>query len=187
MKQEIAPKDQVFQTAARLFFQNGYRAVGVDTIAAASGIGKMTLYRHFPSKDDLIVTYLQDSDRLFWHNFEEVTKEADNPRDKLLAFFEALQNYVRTSACYGCPFLNVATEYPAADYPGHQVAIEHKQSVRKRFRQLAEQAGARKPDLLADQLFLLMDGAYMAARMFGLDNPATQVASAARVLIDTAL
>jgi hypothetical protein len=81
----------------------------------------------------------------------------------------------------------VATEYPAADYPGHQVAIEHKQSVRKRFRQLAEQAGARKPDLLADQLFLLMDGAYMAARMFGLDNPATQVASAARVLIDTAL
>jgi AcrR family transcriptional regulator len=187
MKQEIAPKDQVFQTAARLFYQNGYRAVGVDTIAAESGIGKMTLYRHYPSKDDLIVAYLRDSDRLFWQNFEEITKEAETSRDKLLVFFEALQEYVTTPVCYGCPFLNVATEYPAADHPGHRVAMEHKRSVRERFRQLAKQAGARKPDLLADQLFLLMDGAYMASRMFGPDNPAAQVASAARSLIDAAL
>lgn len=187
MKQEIAPKDQVFQTAARLFYQNGYRAVGVDTIAAEAGIGKMTLYRHYPSKDDLIVAYLQDSDRLFWQNFEAITGRAAAPRDKLLAFFAALQEYVTTPACYGCPFLNVATEYPDPDHPGHQVAIEHKQSVRKRFRNLAREAGARKPDLLADQLFLLMDGAYMASRMFGPENPAAHVASAARILIDAAL
>jgi AcrR family transcriptional regulator len=187
MKQEIAPKDQVFRTAARLFYQNGYRAVGVDTIAAESGIGKMTLYRHYPSKDDLIVAYLRDSDRLFWQNFEEITGKAAMPREKLLAFFAALQEYVTTPACYGCPFLNVATEYPEPDHPGHQVAIEHKQSVRKRFRKLAGEAGARKPDLLADQLFLLMDGAYMASRMFGPENPAAHVASAARILIDAAL
>jgi len=187
MKQEIAPKDQVFQTAARLFYQHGYRAIGVDTIAAESGIGKMTLYRHFPSKDDLIVAYLRDSDRLFWQNFEEITKEADLPRDKLLAFFKALEEYATTPACYGCPFLNVATEYPEPGHPGHQVAMEHKRSVRKRFRQLAKEAGTRKPDHLADQLFLLMDGAYMAARMFGPENPAAHVAEAARVLIDAAL
>jgi AcrR family transcriptional regulator len=187
MSKEVAPKDQVFQTASRLFYQNGYRAVGVDTIAAESGIGKMTLYRHYPSKDDLIVAYLQDSDRMFWQNFEEITKETDSPREKLLSFFEALQKYVSTPACYGCPFLNVATEYPDPDYPGHQVALAHKQSVRARFRQLAKQAGARNPDRLADQLFLLMDGAYMASRMFGPENPATQVASAARTLIDAAL
>ena len=187
MKQQIAPKQQVFQTAGRLFYQNGYRAIGVDTIAAESGIGKMTLYRHFPSKDDLIVAYLRDSDRVFWQNFEEITKETDNPRGKLLAFFKALQKYVTSPACYGCPFLNVATEYPEPDHPGHQVAMEHKRSVRKRFRQLAKEAGARKPDLLADQLFLLMDGAYMAARMFGPDNPAAHLASAARALIEAAV
>ena len=186
MSKEVAPKDQVFQTASRLFYQNGYRAVGVDTIAAESGIGKMTLYRHYPSKDDLIVAYLQDSDRMFWQNFEEITKETDSPREKLLSFFEALQKYVSTPACYGCPFLNVATEYPDPNYPGHQVALAHKQSVRARFRKLAKQAGARNPDRLADQLFLLMDGAYMASRMFGPENPATQVASAARTLIDAA-
>jgi len=187
VKKEVAPKDKVFQTAVRLFYQNGYRAVGVDTIAAESGIGKMTLYRHYPSKDDLIVAYLKDSDTTFWNGFDQITKDAPTAREKLLTFFEGLQDYVQTPACYGCPFLNVATEYPETDYPGHQVAIEHKQSVRARFRQLAKEAGAIKPDVLADQLFLLMDGAYMASRMFGAKNPAAHVAEAARVLIDTAL
>lgn len=183
MKSEIAPKEKLFQKAARLFYKHGYRAIGVDTIAAESGIGKMTLYRHYPSKDDLIVAYLKDSDELFWRNFEVIVKGAVTPREKLLAFFESLQDYVKTPACYGCPFLNVATEYPETDYPGHQIALEHKQAVRARFRQLAKDAGAREPDALADQLFLLMDGAYMASRMFGTKNPASHLASAAKTLI----
>ena len=186
MKKEVTPKDKVFQTASRLFYQNGYRAIGVDTLAAESGIGKMTLYRHYPSKDYLIVAYLKDSNELFWNNFEEITKDAPTARGKLLAFFESLQKYVMTPACYGCPFLNVATEYPETDYPGHQVAIEHKQSVRVRFRQLAKETGAKKPDVLADQLFLLMDGAYMASRMFGSKNPSAHLAEAAQILIDSA-
>ena len=187
MKKDIAPKDKVFQTAARMFYQYGYRAIGVDTLAAESGIGKMTLYRHYPTKDDLIVAYLKDSNDLFWNSFEEITKDALTAREKLLAFFESLQDYVTSPACYGCPFLNVATEYPEADYPGHQVALEHKQLVRERFRQLAKEAGAKKPNVLADQLFLLMDGAYMASRMFGAKNPAAHLASAARILIDASL
>jgi len=187
MKKETAPKDKVFKTAARMFYQHGYRAIGVDTLAAESGIGKMTLYRHYPTKDDLIVAHLKDSDDLFWSNFEEITKDAPTAREKLLAFFEGLQDYVQSPTCYGCPFLNVATEYPETDYPGHQVAIEHKQSVRVKFRQLAKEAGAKKPDVLADQLLLLMDGAYMASRMFGTKNPAAHLAEAAQVLVDSAL
>ncbi len=187
MEKELAPRDKVFQTASRLFYQNGYRAVGVDTIAAESGIGKMTLYRHYPSKDNLIVAYLKDSDQLFWNNFDLITKDVTSAREKLLAFFQSLQGYVKSPTCYGCPFLNVATEYPDTDYPGHQVALEHKQSVRVRFRQLAKEAGAKKPDVLADQLFLLMDGAYMASRMFGTKNPAARLVEAAQTLIDAAL
>lgn len=187
MKKEVTPKDKVFQTASRLFYQHGYRAIGVDTIAAESGIGKMTLYRHYSSKDDLITAYLKDSDELFWNSFEQITKGTYTGREKLLAFFEGLQDYVTRPECYGCPFLNVATEYPETDYAGHQVAIEHKQSVRARFRQLAKEAGAKKPAILADQLFLLMDGAYMAARMFGARNPAAHLAEAARILIDSAI
>src|SRR5574341_596003 len=91
---KTSPKDKLFQTAARLFYQQGYRAVGVDTIAAESGIGKMTLYRHYPSKDDLIEAFLRDSDKVFWDQFEQITEAAPTPQGKLLAFFEALQNYV---------------------------------------------------------------------------------------------
>ena len=186
MKTAAAPKEMLFQTAARLFYQHGYRAIGVDTIASESGIGKMTLYRHYPSKDELIVAFLRQSNEDFWEYFEQSTQAAPTAREKLVAFFEALQEYVISPACYGCPFLNVATEYPETDYAGHQVALEHKQAVRARFNQLAKQAGARQPEALANALFLLMDGAYMAARMFGSapGNPAADVAEAARQLID---
>ena len=188
MKTEaVTPKEKLFQTAARLFYQHGYRAVGVDTISAESGIGKMTLYRHFPSKDDLIVAFLRDSNNEFWQFFEQSVNDAPTAREKLLAFFKSLQNYVTTPACFGCPFINVASEYPESDYPGHQVALEHKQSVRERFRQLAREAGAKYPGALADQLFLLMDGAYIAARMFETEKPAAQLLAAARTLIDAAL
>ena len=74
MKSGTHSKDALFETAARLFYQRGYRATGVDTIAAESGIGKMTLYRHFPSKDALIAAYLYDSDRVFWEHFEANTR-----------------------------------------------------------------------------------------------------------------
>ena len=186
MKIAVTPKEKLFQTAARLFYQHGYRAIGVDTIAAESGIGKMTLYRHFPSKDDLITAFLRDSNEDFWDYFEQSTKDAPTARGKLLAFFETLQDYAVSPACYGCPFINVATEYPETDYAGHQVALEHKQSVRTRFNQLAKEAGAGQPEALANALLLLMDGAYIAARMFGAspDNPAANVALAARQLID---
>jgi AcrR family transcriptional regulator len=186
VKAKTEAKDKLFQTAARLFHQQGYRAVGVDTIAAESGVGKMTLYRHFPSKDELIVAFLQDSDEGFWYYFEQSTQDAPEPRDKLLAFFAGLQQYVTSPACYGCPFINIATEYPEQDYAGHQVALAHKQSVLARFAQLARAGGARQPEALANALLLLMDGAYMAARMFGAapDNPASAVAEAAQQLVD---
>jgi len=185
MKNGVRPRELLFETAARLFYQRGYRATGVDTIAAASGIGKMTLYRHYPSKDDLIAAYLRDSDRIFWEHFAGAT-EAAAPREQLLGFFAALQAYVLTPACCGCPFLNLASEYPEHDYPGHEVALAHKKAVRARFQRLAEAAGARRPEALADALVLLMDGAYMAARVFGAspDSPAAHLAEAARLAIN---
>lgn len=189
MKNEAAtPRDKLFQTAARLFFQHGYRAIGVDTIAAESGVGKMTLYRHFPSKDDLIVAFLHESDRDFWEHFERSIEGAANAHDQLLAFFEGLQEYVTSPVCYGCPFINIISEYPDADYPGHQIALEHKQAVRAKFARLAQEAGARNSDQLANALLLLMDGAYIAARTYGAspENPAANLAQSACHLIEAA-
>jgi AcrR family transcriptional regulator len=149
----------------------------------------MTLYRHFPSKDDLILAFLEHSDRDFWEYFEQSTQAAATGREKLLAFFQALQAYVTSPACYGCPFINFAVEYPDADDAGHQVSLAHKQAVRARFTQLAQDAGASQPEELAGALLLVMDSAYMAARMYGAtqDNPARTVSETARRLIDASL
>lgn len=185
MRAGATPKDKLFQTAARLFFQQGYRAIGVDTIAAESGVGKMTLYRHFPSKDDLIVAFLEDSDTDFWAHFDGSTASASTARDKLIAFFRSLQDYVMSPTCYGCPFIHVAAEFPETTHPAHQLALRHKQAVRARFAALARETRARRPDALADSLLLLMDGAYVAARLYGASpkSPASHLADAAARLI----
>ncbi|MCA9904022.1 MAG: TetR/AcrR family transcriptional regulator [Anaerolineae bacterium] len=177
-------RDQILETAAALFFREGFRAVGVDTIIKQADVAKMTLYRYFPSKDDLIVAYLQDSNEKFWAWFADATAGAGDPRAQIVAFFKALARLVTTPTCYGCPFLNAIVDFPDDSHPGHQVALEHKQAVRARFYDLAREAGAHTPDVLADQLLLLMDGAFMAVRMFGVRNPAAHVAEAAAALID---
>lgn len=180
-------RERLLETAARLFFQRDYRSVGVDTIVAESGVGKMTLYRHFPTKDDLIASYLRATNEQFWAWFDEATAGASDPRGKLLAFFQALEKLASTPTCYGCPFLNAVVDFPEHEHPGHVIAVEHKQAVRARFRELAQQTGVSQPGELADQLFLLMDGAFMAVRMFGTDSPASKVAGAAQALIDAQL
>jgi AcrR family transcriptional regulator len=156
----------------------------VDAIVERSGVAKMTLYRHFPSKDELIAAYLEESNGKFWAWFEaSLAAAGDDPRAQLLAFFAALEQLVTSPQCHGCPFLNAAVDFPEPSHPAHAVALAHKQAVRARFRDLAAQAGAPAPDALADQLFLLMDGAFMAIRMFGADNPAAQVVAAAEAII----
>jgi AcrR family transcriptional regulator len=181
-------REQLLETAARLFYEHGYRAIGVDAIVAESGIGKMTLYRHFSSKDELIVAYLNEADAQFWAWFEAAIRPHEGaPHDQIVALFESAARLASAPACHGCAFQNAAAEFPALDHPGHQVALAHKQAVRGRMRDLAAQAGAREPEVLADQLLLLMDGAWIAKRMFGRKNPAQSIAQAATVLLEAQL
>jgi len=181
-------RQHILDVAGDLFFRNGYRAIGVDTIVKEAGVAKMTLYRYFASKDDLIVAYLEQVNQLFWDWFDEAIEPyADQLRDQLVAVFAALEKLVKSPQCYGCAFLVAASEFPEFDSPGHRVALVHKQAVRDRLRELAGQAGARKPEELADQLLLLMDGSFAAVRMFGTDNPGANVREAAQALIDAQL
>ena len=185
---DISPqttRQKILNIAGDLFFRYGYRAVGVDTIVKETGMAKRTLYRHFPSKDDLIVAYLEQVNHLMqaWLD-EAATPYEGQPQEQLLAIFVALQKLVKSPQCYGCAFLMTSVEFPELDSPSHQVALAHKQSVRSRFKNLAEQAGARTPDSLADQLLLLMDGAFASVRMFGIINPGISVTEAAKALIN---
>jgi len=175
-------RQKILEVASARFYRDGFRAVGIDTIIAESGVAKMTLYRHFPSKDDLIVAYLEDANQQFWIWFEAALGQG-SPRDQFAALFEGVQQLATSPTCYGCTFQHAAADFPSLDHPGHRVALAHKQAVLARLRALAEIAGAPDPDGLAAQLLLLMDGAFVATRMFGPDNHAAHVAQAAAALI----
>lgn len=179
-----AARDQILATAGRLFYQWGYHAVGVDTIVAESGVAKMTLYRHFPSKDDLIVAYLQQANADFWQWWEQaIAPYADDPRQQLIGLFEATASLAQMPYCFGCAFQMTAGEFPDPTHPGHQVALEHKRAVIQRLIEMAGAAGVPNPTALGHHLYLLMEGVWAARRMFGAESPVQDVASAVRVLI----
>ncbi len=175
-------RHKILAVASTRFYRDGFRAVGIDTIIAESDVAKMTLYRHFRSKDDLIVAYLEDANQQFWTWFEAALGQG-NPREQLTALFEGVQQLAASPSCYGCTFQHAAADFPTLEHPGHRVALAHKQAVLARLSALAAAAGARDPDLLAAQLLLLMDGAFVATRMFGPDNHAAHVVQAAATLI----
>lgn len=171
---------RVFETADRVFYERGIRAVGVDALAAESGVGKMTLYRHFPSKDDLVVAYLEDRDRRFWEWFDSAAGRGEgDPAGQLWAVFDSLPELLSRAGYRGCPFLNAATEFPEPGHPARRVAVAHKRAVRERLRSLAEGAGAEDPGRLAGRLMLLMDGAFSSTQVFGAEGAAADVSATA--------
>lgn len=177
-------REQILETATKLFYQSGFRAVGIDTIIAESGVAKMTLYKHFPSKDDLIVAYLNRSNEAFWTWCEDVIKPfEDNPRKQLETIFEGVAKLASSPQCMGCTFTGAAGEFPDLSHPGHKAALEHKRQVLAKLKELAKAAKLRQPQAVAEQLLMLMDGAWNAARMFGPNSHAKQVAEAAKTII----
>jgi AcrR family transcriptional regulator len=181
---ERSARDRILDTASALFYRDGYHAVGIDTIVAESGVAKMTLYRHFPSKDQLIAAYLERSNAEYWDWLELEIALVDGPGPKLLAALDAVATLATSPRCLGCTFQAVASEFPEPEHPGHRVAVAHKRRVLERMAELARAARLRDPDDLAAELLLLMDGAWVAARMFGPANHAGSVGSAARALIE---
>jgi AcrR family transcriptional regulator len=176
-------RERILEAAAPLFYRDGFQAVGVDTIVAESGVAKMTLYRHFPSKDELIAAYLERANAEFWDWLNGAMDRVDDPEAKLVAVFESVSKLSTDPHCLGCTFQASAAEFPDLDHPGHRVALAHKTRVIERFAELADAARLRSPDALARQLFLLMEGAWMSIRMFGGKSPAADVVDAAQALI----
>ena len=176
-------RDRLLATAGRLFYERGFLGVGVDEIVAESGVAKMTLYRHFPSKDDLVVAYLRRADDEFGDWFERALATEREPRARLIAVFRAVAVLAQSQQCLGCTFQMSASEYPDPNHPAHKIAVAHKREARQQFMDLARQAGLRDPGKLADKLLMLMDGAWVAARMFDRANPARHVADAAEAVI----
>lgn len=183
-----AARDRVLETATRLFHREGIRAVGVDRIAAEANVSKMTLYRHFPTKDDLVAAVLVARDRPAREVLASASEYAEGgPRERLLAPFALLRPWFASRGFRGCPFMNARLELADPGHPASVVAREHKAATRDHFRDRAVEAGAADPEALADQLALLFDGAIVQAQLRDPGTVADAAQAAATLLVDAAL
>ena len=180
-------RDRILDTAFRLFYARGVRAVGVDLIIAESGVAKATFYKHFPAKDDLVLAYLERVD-VVWSGQLHAAAEAAGPlpAEQLVGLFDALGTACRRDGYRGCAFINAAAE-SVPGTPVHQRTVAHKAAVLEWVTGLAADAGAPDPRGLARSLTLLLDGGLASGALDADPEAATRAAGSARVLVDAAL
>jgi AcrR family transcriptional regulator len=179
-------REKVFQVAADLFYRKGIRAVGVEEIVKQAGVAKISLYRNFASKDDLVVAYLENRNAEFWRQWDEAFARYDgDPPAQLEAIMTYLAKRTTQPGYRGCPFINYCAEFPDHTHPGHRVAEANKGEWRRRFIKIAEALGAPRPKRLADSLLLLVEGAYAISQTLGgRKGPSTAIMWAAKALAE---
>ncbi|WMT71680.1 TetR/AcrR family transcriptional regulator [Bradyrhizobium sp. Ash2021] len=172
-------KERILETADRLFYLQGIRAIGVDTIAAEIGISKRTLYNHFPSKDALISAYLA-------RRFVQPQPSDKPPAEQILGTFDRLERGFASKGFRGCPFVNAVAELGAEDKSVRKIAVAFKESRRLWFRDLLLQLGVTDAEGLATQLTLLVDGSIAQDLVRNDPSMARAAKEAARVLLGNA-
>jgi AcrR family transcriptional regulator len=179
-------RDRILDTATDLFYQEGVRAVGVDLIVERSGVAKTSLYRHFKTKDDLVVAMLERDDAGYWSHWDRVAAEVKGDAEQeIRAQVEWIARDIAEPKYRGCPFINVAIEFPAPDHPARAVAVRHKNELRRRLLALAKRIGVQKPAELTDQLVLVIDGAYVNGQLIRQKGPAHSLVGATLALLTT--
>jgi AcrR family transcriptional regulator len=155
--ERISPRERILAAASDLFYRHGIRAVGVEAIAEAAETNKMTLYRHFSSKDELVAEYLRclgERSKSGWEG-------------QLRAWLKEMAAHFASGDDRGCALANAAVELPEKDHPARRVIEAYKSGVHARLAQLCAAAGLAEPELLADELFLLLEGARVTAQSMG--------------------
>lgn len=177
-------RERILDTAYALFSRYGVRAVGVDTVVAEAGVAKMTLYRHFPSKDDLVLAFLERREERWTRAWlqAEVERRASAPSERLLAIFDVFDEWFHRDDFEGCAFINVLLEVEDRTHPVHLAAVARLASIRSFLAELAEQAGVRSPDSFSRQWHMLMKGSIVAAGE-GDQNAARLVKEVAQMLL----
>ena len=172
----VPPRERIIAAASDLFYRHGIRAVGVEAIAEAAGTNKMTLYRHFNSKDELVAEYLRCLARggeKLWLELEAA--HPSDPRAQLRGWLAAMQAHVLDSDQRGCALANAAVELPEKEHPARCVIEQYKSEQRGRLVRLCAVSGVDEPELLADELFLLLEGAHVSAQSLGPNGPASRL------------
>ena len=181
-------RNRILETASALFYREGVRAVGVDLVVERAGVAKTSLYRHFGTKDDLIAAFLAREDADFWSTWDRVAAQhAGNAARELDAHLGWIGERVSRPNYRGCPQINVAAEFPDIDHPARKVAAAHKRQMRRRLKGIAERLGATRPDELAGQLSLLINGAFVSSQVFAPGEAAPLLRRTAYTLLKASL
>jgi AcrR family transcriptional regulator len=160
-KGELSARERILATANELFYREGVRAIGVDTVVERSGVSKTTLYRLFESKDALIAAFAAERDRLNWEWWDRIEEQHDDdPHALLEALLSEIARRIGGPAYRGCPFLNLATEFPDDNHPGRVAARANKEELRARLATVVAKLGVADPDRVASQIAMLINGAY---------------------------
>jgi AcrR family transcriptional regulator len=179
-------RQRILETADRLFYQHSIRAVGIDRIIAEAGVAKMSLYKHFPSKDDLILAvlkYREEGVLAFFHSaVERHGKKAKSP---LRAFFAALKDFLQSPGFRGCPFQNAAVELADPAHPGTAFVRGHKQRFSEFLRGLVEESVGMAATKLAPAVSILVEGAIITAVIQDDPDAADVARDAALKLVGT--
>src|SRR6516165_4331774 len=169
--ERIPPRERILAVAADLFYRHGIRAIGVEAIAEAAGTNKMTLYRHFTSKDELVAEYLRRLAEKASASWDRLAAEhPGNPRAQLRGWLENMAAHVGSDDQRGCALANAAVELPEKDHPARRVIEAFKTGQRQRIIDLCAAAELAQPEMLADELFLLLEGARVTAQSIGRDG-----------------
>ncbi|TDI61837.1 MAG: TetR family transcriptional regulator [Alphaproteobacteria bacterium] len=181
-------RDILVRGAMNVFYREGFNATGMDKLAKETGVSKMTMYKHFRSKEDLILAALRLRDDEFLSSFTRLVEEgAKTPKGRLLGVFDALADWIEGRDFYSCMFIKATSEYQSPEHPIHVASAEHKRKVLAFIQGLAGEAGAKNPKLLARQLFMLTEGETVTAFILGKSGVAADAKAAAKVLIEAAL
>jgi AcrR family transcriptional regulator len=173
-----APRDRILQVAGRLFYREGYRAIGIDRVIAEADVAKATFYKHFPSKDDLITAWIARA--------EDQSSQALPPEDgpePLTAYALAMLAIARSGGCMGCTYQGTAAEFSNPAHPAHAAALGVKRRVLDVLETRARAQGITDAKATAEAVFLVLEGIWASVRMFGPDAPLAHAESALKKLI----
>jgi AcrR family transcriptional regulator len=187
LKQQPPPRERILQAARELFYRDGINAVSVDAIAAAAGTNKMTLYRHFSSRDELIAAYLEQlaaEGEGVWD--EARAAHPGDPQAQLRYLMRRVSQFAAESTGRGCALANAAVELAERKHPARKVIEAHKRSQCQRLIALCREAGYAKPEQVADELFLLVEGARSSLQSVGPEGPGARLYALAERLLDAA-
>ena len=180
-------RDELVRNALEVFYRDGFHATGMDKLVAETGISKTSMYKHFRTKEEMILAVLRLRDERFRNWFcRRVEEIADTPKERLLAAFDVLHEWIASPGFKGCMFIKAVAEFQDPEDPIHIQAATHKRMLLEYVHEIAVRAGARDPAALARQLMLLKEGAIVTSVMLGNATPALDAKAAAELLIEAA-